>query len=192
MIIDIIQIVVNYSSIKNQICITMMAISPCIELYIYELCEDNSFPSIYNKITNEIIKQKKFSRLVKICCGKYMNINNVDHLSETLLVFHPNKAFRNHYVNLNKLVELNVERIGGTIIHRSYDTIKILYCGYNSIGNVELCKYKFIKELYCKNALFITNIGHLKNTLEVLDCSGFCGIDKNEINKLCVLNKLIK
>ena len=77
MILDIVQIIVNYSILKNQIVCLQINSYTYNNLYVYSL---ENIPNIDQKI----IEKKMFCRLHNLNCFNNNKINNVDHLVNTL------------------------------------------------------------------------------------------------------------
>ena len=167
MIIDIIQTIINYCRLSNQIKCTKIDRYVYDNIYIYSLRGNNSRSTKINhsnshyiyKMTQEIIEQKRYSRLIYLC---FDNVLCLGRCNEKI-------------VNLNHLA----------------DTLEYLSCPWNcGVNQVGISELKKIKVLLCGSNEKINNIGHFADTLEILCCAGMCGIGQNSIYELKKLKVL--
>lgn len=142
MIIDILQIIINYSHIRDQIkCMT-------IDTHLYQNINIYSLKhNVDLNLSQNVIEQRKFRKLKKLSCGMNKKIYDVNHLA---------------------------------------DTLKILKCpGYCGIDQNGISQLKCLEILHCMYNYKIYDVNHLENTLKELFCNGgCCGIDQSGISKL--------
>lgn len=204
MIIDIIQTIINCSDkLLNQI--RCMKINKYVydNTYLYSLHGKNSHNShrIY-KITQKIIEQKKYSRLV------YLDFDNKNHLGNCNkgVTDLTHLAYTLEYLNcpwdcgvcqdgISKLKKLKILLCGSNnkiynVAHLA-DTLEVLKCsGECEIGQDSISELKKLKilDIYCNRK--ITDINHLADTLVELKC-GCSNISQkgiSELKKIKILN----
>ena len=90
MIIDLLQNIVGYSNLRNQIRCSMLDNYTYDNIYIYILNADQHY------IDQKIIEQKKFSKLKKLAY-KNSNISNLNHLADTLEILYIGGKFDAKY-----------------------------------------------------------------------------------------------
>lgn len=182
MITDILQTIINRCALRAQI--------KCIKIdkyvydntYIYELDTYGKphFPEYSeHKIDQKIIEQKKFSRLRKLSCRHNIEINNVDHLAESLeeLDCGGRCAIDINKIKLKKIKILNIEGKHSSdklSIGVCRKTLKQLYWrGYCfSLNNgIEISRTKILKEK--KERIVLENLDRI--------------ISNEEHNNLCKL-----
>lgn len=190
MITDLIQSILNYSHIHNKILINCINIGIYDNVYIYE--SDNGFYQL--GITQEVIMQKKFSKLKKICLNNNTYIENLNHLADTLEVLHCGYNSAITQKGISKLVKLkNFDAKYNTAIYdvNHMSSLVELHCdgncGINQNGIKNLTNLKI---LYANDNKHIYNVNHLSETLEKLYCGFESGIDQNGIANMTKLHTL--
>jgi len=206
MIIDIIQTIINYGNIYEQIRLAQVNRDIYDDIYIYKL-DGRKMDNLYIKDIN-ILKQKKFGR-IKILVEPHFvpriknkeNTGRYDMWSETLEELYcvgdgiccydviTNQKQNNiadqkqsDIVNLKKLKILGCNNCSGiTSVNHLANTLKVLSCcGNRGIDQDGISELKTLKNLYCCHNNGITDVNHLADTLQILDCSEkYCGINQN-------------
>lgn len=182
MIDDILQYICNYADQFTRIKITEMTKHTEATLYVY-------------KLHSEYIKQKtlhhhKFSKLRSLNINDNKNINNLDHLAETLVELYCARSC----INQKTITKLKFLRI----LHgNAYINDVSHMCGYIedisncNINQEQLNKLHKISKLSISYNPYVVDLSHLKDTLTELECCGYgSGINQDAIDKLenlCVL-----
>lgn len=185
MITDILQIVVNFSRLKNQIMCMKMDSYLYENIYIYHL-------KCYKNMDQNTVKQQKYNRLKTLNCNKNVKITDVNHLSDTLEELYCDNSGINQsgisQLKYLKFFSCNYNEKVNNLNHLS-DTLEKLYCGGVDCGinQYGISYLKKIKTLYCKDNTKINNVNHLGKTLLRLDCSGSSAICQDGISELSFL-----
>lgn len=146
MIIDIVQTIINHCVLRNQA--KCMKINKYVydNTFIYELDTYGKphFPGYGEyKVDQKIIEQKKFSRLKKLSCYNSIEINNIDHLTESLEELDCGGRCMID-INKTKFKKIRILNIEGR-----YDFDKLKIYGYK----------KTLKQLYWKGYCFFLDDG---------------------------------
>lgn len=208
MIIDIIQTIISFCKLGDQIKFIQMNSYVYNNSYIYSLYAFDE-----SNIDQEIIEQTKFSRLQELHCCYNKNIYDIGHLNKTLKKLYCRGeskisqkcidkltnlemldcSYNENIFNVNHLayvlIELNCSSEEEQLwIYEHYEgRKKLANSGITQDGILKLEKLKILK---CRNNRNIYSVNHMHDTLEELDCSG----DNNNINDIgiCMLKKLRK
>lgn len=184
MIIDIVQAIINQSDkLLNQI--RCMKINKYVyeNTYIYKLCGENSHNShrIY-KITQKVIEQKKYCRLVYLDFDNRNHLGNcnkevidINHLADTLEYLNCPWDCGICQTGISKLKKIKTLLCGSNKkidnVGHIADTLEVLECsGLCGIGQDSISKLKKLRilDFYCNSK--ITDVNHLADTLTELKC----------------------
>ena len=175
--------------IKNIICLYFYDLRDIINLYNLDkdhqhniiISLNNKESECIDRLNQQIIEQKKYRYVEKLCVYNNKKIKNMNHMKNTLKKLNCSYGCgidQNGISNLN-LIELDAdgnEKIKN--INHMKRTLKKLYCGWecgidqNGISELNLI------ELHGDANKNIVNVNHMKNTLKKLYCSYGCGIDQ--------------
>ena len=141
-----------------------------------------------NKLTQDVIEQKRYSKLVKLYMYNNKKINNLNHLKGSLKVLDCGMD----YDNSDAIEELDVlKNILGKNMYSYVGQHKGIKDRLNDIQNLlamGICQEGIselnLVELRCDGNMGIHNVNHMKNTLTILSCKQICGIDQNGISEL--------
>lgn len=186
MITDILQTIINYGTICNQIkCMTVNSYT-YENLYIYSLhCDElhNKSSNTFKHIDQLIIEQKKFNRLKILKCHG-SSIYNVNHLRDSLeeLECRYSSVNQNGISQLKKLRILNCNGNAGiTDVNPFCETLEELDCGFESgIDENGISQLKKLRKLNCSNNYKIRNISFLHSSLESLNY-GRCSLEYDKL-----------
>lgn len=210
MIIDIVQTIINFGKLVDQISAVEVNKYVYCNSYIYSL--DASFDC---NIDQKIIEQEKFRRLWKLNCSCNENIFSVNHLADSLLELYCSSEenefwmYRQYYESeilknsgicqegISELKKLKKLRCSGNRyiynVNHLADTLEDLDCGGDecNISDSGICELKNLKILRCDYNFNIKNLDIFGHTLEILECrGGCCGIYQDGIANLKKVKKL--
>lgn len=199
MIIDVLQIISNFLTLKNKIMIHEMN-KNTENIYIFSIYTNNVLSTKSDNICTmdqNILLQKKYSKLKILDCGNCAKLTDVNHLKNTLRVLICNNSGITdegiaELKNLNVLYCSYNQNIHN--IEHLYGSLRTLGCEGNSCGLKHICltNMKKLQKLFCANNGQFTISGDVCNTLRVLNCSRNYGITQTDVTKLFPkLNKLI-
>lgn len=196
MITDIIQNIINFSFVQQQIDLCQMDKYMYNNTYIYKLKIKSRYKNIINQ---KIIEQKKFSRLKKLCVTNVKKIYDVNHLAETLICLKCGILSSIDQSGIAKLKNLKkLVMKGNNYIHNldnvahcleyldcssvpcEYDDTNYFYTSLNP-GTFEKLR---LRVLIARDCGYIKDLYDMNGTLRKLNCDGSCGIDQNAILKL--------
>ena len=182
MIIDLLQIIVDYSSVNNQIICTSINNDTYHNLLIYKL----DIPD-YSLIDYNIIIQHRFRNMKIFGCCRQNNISDVNHWSDTLKELYC--SGRDCAIDQNGISQLKVLKVLNCNdnmkiydLNHLTDSLEELYCsrtGYSAcpikpddkiVNQIGISKLANLKILDCSNNEYINNINHLSKTLKKLYC----------------------
>ena len=179
MIIDILQTIVDFSTLKNQVNVIQIDKYVYDNLYIHNLDTSNQY------VHQKIIEMRYFSRLRILICSNNRFIKNISHLSKTLekLICNGDWSAINqeHISKLTKLkvLDCSKNKLINNVNHLS-ETLEDLDCSHGcKIDQYGITNLKKIRTLNCCGNLYIGNVNHLSKTLENLDCSYESAINQN-------------
>lgn len=189
MIIDILQPVVNFSELKNQINLMQMNKHTYNDIYIYSLI-------CTKKMDNNIIRQKKFCKLRTLCVTND-KVECLNHLSNTLSKLDCSGYYcgvnQDGIMNLKNLETLRCsqnEKIH-SVNHLANVLSELCCCGSEcGIDQNGIMNLKSLKTLCCASNKKIRSVNHLSETLLDLNCSMDCGIDQSGIQNVTKLKIL--
>lgn len=198
MIIDILHSIMKYCEFKEQIDIHNINRHTSNNIYIYRLSVNSN-----DNITENILHQRKYSRLAALLCPNNKNISDINHLKNTLIEL--DCSGRNSKIDQNgfsclkflKVLDCSFNTNISTIEHVA-ESLEELYCdcyGDNAlektISQNDINKLCILRVLSCENNPYINNVNHLSGTLEKLYCRGiYCGINQKGITDLKKLKLL--
>lgn len=172
MILDIIQTIINWSKLNDQLKCSMIDKYMYNHINIYKL-------NVPKNMTRDIFMQKKYSKLKILLCNGNHDLCNITHLSNTLIEL--NCSGRYSKINQHNISELKIleklecpSNINITNVNHLKKTLKFLDCGGNMCGidQYGISELESLEELYCSSNDKINNVNHLRNTLTKLYCSG--------------------
>jgi len=185
MILDIVQTVINFSNLKNQIRCSQMDKYVYDNLYIYSL-------NTKYGMSQEIIEKRIFCKMEKLYCYGNDKINNISHLKKTLRVLKCGGdcgISQKDILGLQCIEKLDcVNNYKINSVNHLNKTLRALSCGSSGIDQKGISKLKYLEKIYCSKK--IDNLSHLKNTLKILNCSGNCEINQEAILELNHIEKL--
>ena len=183
MIFDIMQTIINYMLLRDQIICSEINNHLNADIKIYHLdCPRN--------MDNKEIKKKKFNKIKILNCNKNMNIEDVNIFENTLeiLICCGNNGITQEGISrLKKIRKLKCDsnKKIKNVNHFNNTLIELKCFGNSGIDQKGISKLLCLEELSCKRNEKINNVNHLKNTLRILDCSGiYCGINQDGIAEL--------
>ena len=167
-----IQNILDFSKTRDQISII------CMNKFTYNNVFIKSLSS--PEISQHIIQQKKFSKLIILDIYDNKNINDVNHLGDTLIELncggYTNGVTQLGISKLKNLKYLNIYDNNKIKCIRNFaDTLEGLNCGgglssisQNNLDNLTKLKYL---NIYCNDK--INDLNHLKDTLIGVNCGSF-------------------
>lgn len=210
MIIDIIQTIIDHSG-KLFCQIKCMKMNKYIyeNTYIYSLHRgeknqddfdhigpfDREYINNIKKITQEVIEQKKYSRLVRIDFspevhygGINKKVSSVNHLAYTLKYLNCSWDCGINQAGISKLKKIEILLCDGNkkieYVGHLADVLEVLNCGHScKIGQNSISKLNKLKVLRMDCNDKIKDVNHLNNTLIELRC-GFSRLAQDGISKL--------
>lgn len=198
MIVDVLTQICEFSYFKDKIKLCQITKSTYSSIYIYSIDRDDMYDSVYIKITQSILMQKKFSKIKKLNCYDNSKVNNVNHLKKTLEKLNCGGNCMIDIEGISQLEKLTVLKCSDnnkicSIVNISNfaDTIEELDCSFNdSINQNDINKMIKLKVLKCNGNTKIYNVNHLNGTLEKLSCALNSSINQKGISRLTNLKKL--
>jgi len=194
MIIDLLQTIINNSSSADQIAVAYMDKYTYQNIYVYIVDT-----TIGNKINQDILDRRMFSKLKILYCDRNQKINNLDHLSKTLEELHCNGINNNNNnIHQNTIYKLNKLRVLNCDDNNKINDVNHLSDSLEELSCIRMCKIDQkgisklakLRKLDCSNNWKIKNVNHLSNTLQFLDCSVGCDITQKGISELKILKVL--
>lgn len=187
------------SYLDNRIVLCQITKSIYDDTYIYSVDRDDMYDTVYMRITQSVLMQKKFSKIKKLNCCSNPKVNNVNHFKKTLEVLNCSgdccAIDTNGISQLENLISLkcsnnnNISNIAS--ISNFANTIEKLDCSFNSyITQEDINKMTKLRVLKCSGNVFINDVNHLNKTLEKLWCALNSGINQRGISCLTNLKKL--
>ncbi len=193
--IDILQIIINYCDVKTQIRCMMIDTYTYDNVYIYSLNTEMNY-----RVDQNVIEQKKFSRIKYLNCSNNEKIKNLNHLAETLKTLKCiqfSGIDQNGISNLKKLksIDCSLNQKINSVSHLG-NTLEELYCSeWSGITQNGINGLKKLKIMDCSGNKEIYNVNSMSETLEILDISTLdyeppyldireCGITQDGIAKL--------
>ena len=149
MILDIVQTIINYGKLENQIKLSQINKHMYGSLYVLSVWSD--------KVNQQIIEKRIFSKLKKLKCGGNKKIRNVNHLKNTLKILHCQEYCG---IDQNGISELQfIEHLDCNFnskinnVNHLKNTLKVLKCGGNSCGVNQdgISELEYVEELDCSN-----------------------------------------
>lgn len=169
---NIIQNILNYSTLQNQISILCMNKYTSNNIHIKKLSS--------NKINQSTILQKKFSKLIILDLYDNKYVNDVNHLCDTLIGLncggYINGVAQCGLIKLNKLRYLNIyDNSKVNCLKNFVDTLEGLNCGggLSAITQNDLINFTRLKflNIYCNDK--IIDVNHMNSHLIGLNCGSF-------------------
>ena len=162
MILDIAQIIINYSKLDNQINCSQINKYFNNNLYVFYL-------AIKKSMNQQVIQQKIFSKLKMLNCYDNKEIYDVNHLKNTLKIL---ICFGTCGIDQSGISDLRyIEKLccdcNNKInnVNHLKNTLKILYCSENcGIDQNGISELQYVEELRCSKNNKIYDASHLKNT----------------------------
>lgn len=183
------QKILNYSNLHSQISILLINRYTYNNLYIKKL--------ISRKIEQKYIMQHKFKKLEILCVYDNSYINDVNHLSDTLIELncggYINGITQSGISKLKKIKYLNIyDNSKIKCIENMNTTLEGLNCGgMSSISQKDIMRLVNLKFLNMYENDKINNVDHLAENLIGLNCGSFypgrmklCQSTVNKLNKL--------
>src|SRR5690606_34121915 len=132
---DLLQIIVNFSKIKESLFICRLNKETYKKIKIHYLNEDK----FSQKITGKILEQKKYSHLISLNLNRNPQITNVNHMTNLkILGAGGNCGIDNEGISKLNIIELNASDNNKITNVNHMTNLKILYasgyCGINDKG----------------------------------------------------------
>src|SRR5690606_30605214 len=177
---DLLQIIVDFSKIKESLFICRLNKKTYKKIKIHYLNEDK----FSQKITNKILKQKKYSHLISLNLSNNSQILNVNHMKNLkILDAGEDCGIDDEGISKLNLIELDASYNEEITNVNHMTNLKILDAGENcGIDDEGISKLNLIK-LDASGNNKIRNVNHMTN-LKILYASGDCGINNKGISKL--------
>lgn len=187
MISDILQIIINYSKLKNQI------ICSHVNKYMYNNI-NIYFLEGMTTITQKTIEMPIFRKLKILRCMNNRYICDVNHLSDTLEDLDCSFFCGINQDGISQLKILKVLCCYGNKyilnVNHLADTLGDLNCRGSGIDQNGISQLKNLKKMECTDNTKINNVNHLSNSLEYLNCrfrSGMCQDGISQLKNLKIL-----
>src|SRR5690606_35851300 len=134
---DLLQIIVDFSKIKESLFICRLNKETYKKIKIHFLNEIGLSNKITNKITNKILKQKKYSHLISLNLSNNSQISNVNHIKKLKILYAGwGCGINNKGISKLNLIELYVSYNNKITNVNHMTDLKILYanadCGIDN------------------------------------------------------------
>lgn len=192
MIIDLLQIIINYSGLKSSIYLSQM------DKYVHDNIHIHCLYSPKNyALSQQVLDQRKYSKLkILLLSHNGKNILDINNFRNTLEYLQCNDSTSqidqkciSELRKLKVLICNNNPKINN-IDHLSETLEKLCCMGNSGISQTNIFKLNKLKSLKCSDNTKINNVNHLTDTLIKLYCGGASGVDQDGISKLSNLRYL--
>ena len=184
MLLDIMQTIEQYCTLRNKIVLINMNIYTYDNIYVTDLV---AFP----KMNSDIFYQKKYSKLRSLDCFNNTHITNLSHLKYSLEKLNCSSTYCSKSIidrdSIKDLKKLRILDCSGnrniTSVNRFADTLEELYCAGSNISQFGISKLRKLTRFVCSE--YIEDVNHLASTLVMLDCTSSTYINQCGISLLC-------